>query len=115
MTKKRTRKTGRPICADAIARLVDQGKDISGFFEGKGRMVHPVQRVNVDLTAAMLEEVDQAARNLNVTRQAVIKTRCGRHSITITWRSRPSSRSSSKGTPACSQHASFIFTYARNP
>ncbi|MGA3201672.1 MAG: ribbon-helix-helix protein, CopG family [Bryobacteraceae bacterium] len=69
---KKTRK--KPIAAEAIARLADQGKDISGFFEGKGRMVHPVQRVNVDLTAAMLDELDQAARNLNVSRQAVIKT-----------------------------------------
>jgi len=28
----------------------------------------------VDLTAAMLEELDQAAHDLNVSRQAVIKT-----------------------------------------
>jgi hypothetical protein len=69
---KKTRK--KPITAEAIARLADKGQDISGFFEGKGRMVHPVQRVNVDLTAAMLDELDQAARNLNVSRQAVIKT-----------------------------------------
>ena len=37
-------------------------------------MVHPIQRVNVALTATMLDELDQAARNLNVSRQAVIKT-----------------------------------------
>jgi len=37
-------------------------------------MVQPIQRVNVDLTAGMLEELDQAARDLNVSRQAVIKT-----------------------------------------
>lgn len=37
-------------------------------------MVQPIQRVNVDLTAAMLEELDRAARDLNVSRQAVIKT-----------------------------------------
>jgi len=30
--------------------------------------------VNVDLTAGMLEELDRAARELNVSRQAVIKT-----------------------------------------
>jgi hypothetical protein len=71
---KKTRKTSKPVSAEAIARLADRGKDISGFFEGHGRMVHPVQRVNVDLTAAMLEELDQAAKNLNVSRQAVIKT-----------------------------------------
>ena len=65
---KKTRK--KPITAEAIARLADQGKDISGFFEGKGRMVHPVQRVNVDLTAAMLDELDQAARNPAATAQS---------------------------------------------
>ncbi len=68
------KKARKPVTAEAIARLADQGKDISGFFEGKGRMVYPIQRVNVDLTAAMLDELDQAARNLNVSRQAVIKT-----------------------------------------
>jgi prolyl-tRNA editing enzyme YbaK/EbsC (Cys-tRNA(Pro) deacylase) len=71
---KKVRKTTKPISAEAIARLADQGKDISGHFKGHARMVHPIQRVNVDLTAAMLEELDQAAQNLNVSRQAVIKT-----------------------------------------
>jgi metal-responsive CopG/Arc/MetJ family transcriptional regulator len=37
-------------------------------------MIHPIQRVNVDVTAARLEELDKAARDLNVSRQAVIKT-----------------------------------------
>ncbi len=71
---KKTRKPAKPVSADAIARLADQGKDISGFFKGQGRMVRPIQRVNVDLTANMLEELDRAARDLNVSRQAVIKT-----------------------------------------
>jgi len=70
----KTRKATKPITAEGIARLADQGKDISSFFEKQGRMVQPIQRVNVDLTAAMLEELDQAAQNLNVSRQAVIKT-----------------------------------------
>jgi hypothetical protein len=71
---KKTIKTAKPITAEAIARLADKGEDISRFFEGKGRIVHPVQRVNVDLTASMLDELDKAAQNLNVSRQAVIKT-----------------------------------------
>ena len=57
-----------------IARMADEGKDVSSFFTGNGRMVQPIQRVNVDLTAAMLEELDKAAQELNVSRQAVIKT-----------------------------------------
>ena len=74
MTSKKPWKKAKPISAEGIARLADQGEDNSGFFEGKGRMVQPIQRVNVDLTAAMLEELDRAAMNLNVSRQAVIKT-----------------------------------------
>ena len=73
MNSKKTRKT-KPITAEAIARLADQGKDISRYFKREIRMVHPVQRVNVDLTAAMLDELDQAAQQLNISRQAVIKT-----------------------------------------
>ena len=71
---KKTRKPTKPITADAIARLADRGKNVSGFFKTQGHMVQPIQRVNVDLTAAMLEELDKAARELNISRQAVIKT-----------------------------------------
>jgi hypothetical protein len=71
---KKTRKPSKPVSAEMIAQLADRGKDISGFFSGRGRMVQPIQRVNVDLTAAMLKELDKAAEELNVSRQAVIKT-----------------------------------------
>jgi hypothetical protein len=71
---KKARKSAKPVSADAIARLAERGKDISRFFKGQGRMVQPIQRVNVDVTASMLEELDQAAQDLNVSRQAVIKT-----------------------------------------
>ena len=71
---KKTRKSTQPVSADTIARLADQGKDVSHFFKGQGRMVQPIQRVNVDVTTAMLEELDRAAQDLNVSRQAVIKT-----------------------------------------
>jgi ribbon-helix-helix CopG family protein len=71
---KNTGKSARPVSAEAIARQADQGKDVSRFFKGQGRMVQPIQRVNVDLTAGMLEELDQAAQDLNVSRQSVIKT-----------------------------------------
>ena len=71
---KRTRRPAKPVSAEAIARLAERGKDVSRFFKGEGRMVQPIQRVNVDLTAAMLEELDRTARELNISRQAVIKT-----------------------------------------
>jgi hypothetical protein len=71
---RKIRKRLKPISAEGVARLADQGKDVTGYFKGEGRMVQPIQRVNVDLTAAMLEELDKAAQELNVSRQAVIKT-----------------------------------------
>jgi hypothetical protein len=71
---KKARKPANPVSADAIARLADQGEDVSRFFSGQGRMVQPIQRVNMDVTASMLEALDKAARDLNVSRQAVIKT-----------------------------------------
>jgi hypothetical protein len=71
---KRIRKSAKPVSAEAITRLADQGRDVSRFFRGQGRMVQPIRRVNVDVTAAMLEELDRAAEELNVSRQAVIKT-----------------------------------------
>ena len=44
------------------------------FYKGEGRMVQPIQRVNLDLTTTMLKELDTAAQDLNISRQAVIKT-----------------------------------------
>jgi hypothetical protein len=62
--------------AEAIARLADRGSDVSRFFTNTGRMMMPgpIRRVNVDLAAGMLEELDRAAKELNISRQAVIKT-----------------------------------------
>jgi hypothetical protein len=70
---KKTREKKKPISAEQIARMAAQGKDVSHFFTG-GRMMHPIQRVNVDFTGEMLEELDQEAAGLNISRQAVIKT-----------------------------------------
>ena len=60
--------------AEAIARLAESGQDVSGFFTNSGRMMEPIQRVNVDFTASMLKELDEAATELNISRQAVVKT-----------------------------------------
>jgi hypothetical protein len=62
------------ISAEAIARLAEQGRDVSRFFTNRDRMMPPIQRVNVDFTAPMLEELDKRAEELNISRQAVIKT-----------------------------------------
>jgi hypothetical protein len=66
-------RTQKPVSAESIARMADRGEDVSGFFTNRGKMMPPIQRVNVDFTAAMLQELDHTAAELNVSRQAVIK------------------------------------------
>ena len=71
---KNTLRKKKPASAETIARMADNGKDVSRFFANSGQMRKPIQRVNVDFTAAMLEELESAAKELNISRQAVIKT-----------------------------------------
>jgi hypothetical protein len=71
---KSTHNRKKPAAPETIARLADEGKDVSKFFTNSGRMVSPIQRVNVDFAAPMLEELDEAAKRLNISRQAAIKT-----------------------------------------
>jgi hypothetical protein len=47
---KKSRKPAKPVTAEAIACLADQGRDISGFFRGEGRMVSLFQRVSARLS-----------------------------------------------------------------
>jgi len=71
---KKTPKKSSAISAERIARLADAGKDVSRFFTNSGRMMPAIQRVNVDFTGTMVDELDQQAEQLNISRQAVIKT-----------------------------------------
>lgn len=71
--KKTARATARKS-ADEIAEMAERGEDISMLFTNNGKMMPPIQRVNVDFAQPMLEELDTAARELNISRQAVIKT-----------------------------------------
>jgi hypothetical protein len=70
----KTLESPKPPTVDEIAELADHGKDVSRFFTNAGRKMYPIQRVNVDFTQPMLQELDEAAMNLNISRQAVIKT-----------------------------------------
>jgi hypothetical protein len=58
---KRTREAAKPVSAERIAGIADRGEDVSGFFKNQGRMVRE------DIIAAMLEEPDQAAQDLNIS------------------------------------------------
>ena len=70
---KKTLKPGKPVSAESIGKRAERGEDVSRYFTNAGRMMPPVQRVNVDFAQDMLHELDVAARDLNVSRQAVIK------------------------------------------
>ena len=71
---KKTPRPKRRLSAESIARLAEQGESVSRFSTNRGQMMSPIQRVKVDFTQDMLNELDEAARALNVSRQAVIKT-----------------------------------------
>ena len=71
---KQTPKKKAVPSAESVARMAERGKDVSRYFTNRGRMMPPIQRVNVDFTAEMLRELDRAEADLNVSRQAVIKT-----------------------------------------
>jgi hypothetical protein len=79
---KKTHSDTQVVAAEEIAQLAENGKSVSRFFTGKGRMMQPlqsqgqipVQRVNVDFAAPMLKELDDASQEMNISRQALIKT-----------------------------------------
>jgi hypothetical protein len=72
-------KTSNPTpSADQIAELATRGEDVSAYFTNKFKVVRPIRRVNIDLTQGMLRELDRRAAQLNISRQAVIKTLLGR-------------------------------------
>ena len=68
------RKMSDKKTADELAEMADRGEDISKYFSNTGKMKYPIQRVNVDFTLGMLSELDAIASELNISRQAVIKT-----------------------------------------
>jgi len=68
------KKTAKKPAADEIADMAERGENVSKYFTNKGTMKQPVQRVNVDFTVEMLHELDVIASELNISRQAVIKS-----------------------------------------
>jgi hypothetical protein len=70
---KRTSKSRRTVSAESIARLADKGADVSAYFTNNGKMMPPHDNVGIDLNKDMIAELNEAARKLKVTRQALIK------------------------------------------
>ena len=65
--------TIRIASAESVARKADKGEDISSYFSNNGKMMPPLDGPGIALNGALLEEVDQAARRLEISRQALIK------------------------------------------
>jgi hypothetical protein len=64
----------KPPTAGKTAKVAGHGKNVSRFSTRAGKKMPPIQRVNVDFALPMLQELDEAARDLNISRQALIKT-----------------------------------------
>lgn len=67
-------KSRRPVSAETIARKADQGESLSAYFTDQGRMMPAIRRIDVDFTEPVVNELDEVAAELNISRQAMIKT-----------------------------------------
>ena len=71
---KRTAKSQQPVDAETIARKADLGENVSSYFTNQGRMMPAIRRIDVDFTEPVINELDEVAAELNISRQAMIKT-----------------------------------------
>src|SRR5712692_6851459 len=86
---KRASKSKRAVSAESIAKQAERGKDISMYFTNKGKIMPAIQRVEIDFTEPIIDELDEAARELNLSQQAVIKTLVRQALDQHTWLERP--------------------------
>jgi len=70
---KKTSKPRRVASAESIARKADRGENISSNFTNKGKMMPPLDIDGIDLNPEIVEQLDEAARKLKISRQALIK------------------------------------------
>lgn len=75
----------KKISIEEIESKAIRGEDVTQYFDFKNSKMSPgfeklervkknIQRVNVDITAPMLQELDSICEDLNVPRQSLIKT-----------------------------------------
>lgn len=69
---KRTGKK-RPVSTESIARLADNGQDVSIYFTNKGKMMPPLDGVGIELNKNLLQELNETAKRLNVSTQNLIE------------------------------------------
>jgi len=69
-------KAKKKVPIEKIEKMAVEGKDVNAYFS-RGQKMPPlkdIQRVNVDFTHQMLDDLDRLAGELNISRQAVIKS-----------------------------------------
>ncbi len=66
----------KPISAEEFDRRFDDGEDMGEHIDwsATGRSSLPPKRVNIDFPQWMVARLDNEARRLGITRQALIKT-----------------------------------------
>jgi len=70
----------KSLPAEDLDRMFDSGEDISEYIdrESTRRLNLEVRRINVDMPVWMIEALDREAGRLNISRQAVLKTKLDR-------------------------------------
>lgn len=68
-------KAPKPITAEELDEMFDNGEDVSAYFDwAKARRPNQeARRVNLDFPAWMVQGLDKEAGRLGVTRQSLIK------------------------------------------
>ncbi len=61
------------ITAEEFDRKAENGEDLFEYFDWENAKVTIIKRVNVDFPGWMINRLDQEAKKLNISRQAVIK------------------------------------------
>ncbi|HEY4424832.1 MAG TPA: hypothetical protein VGN10_11525 [Pyrinomonadaceae bacterium] len=81
---RRTSKSKRPISADSIARLADEGEDISSYFTNKGKMMPPLE-VGPTHIATKPREFKLTADALNSYRRCTLELMARVHRIDLVY------------------------------
>lgn len=70
-TSRKKKKTIKAISAQEFDAKFEKGEDIFPYLDLENAII--VKRVNVDFPSWMIERLDEEAKRLNVSRQAIIK------------------------------------------
>jgi hypothetical protein len=66
---KRASKTKRAVPAESIARLADNGKDISSYFTNCGKIMPPLESVTIDVNRAVSDDITAESQKIEAYRE----------------------------------------------